>query len=64
MMLLKCLPFMLLAKDKDKDKELVKTILSRAKKIGLSKKSLERVIRGPDDTREFISKLSSIGGIN
>ena len=60
MMLLKCLPFMLL----DKDKELVKTILSRAKKIGLSKKSLERVIRDPDDTREFISKLSSIGGIN
>jgi hypothetical protein len=55
---------MLLAKDKDKDKELVKTILSRAKKIGLSKKSLERVIRDPDDTREFISKLSSIGGID
>ena len=61
-MLLKCLPFTLLAKDKDK--ELVKTILSRAKKIGLSKKSLERVIRDPDDTREFISKLSSIGGID
>ncbi|MDG1936904.1 MAG: hypothetical protein P8I83_10905 [Paracoccaceae bacterium] len=60
MILLNCLPFMLLAKDK----ELVKTILSRAKKIGLSKKSLERVIRDPDDTREFISKLSSIGGIN
>ena len=47
-----------------KDKELVKTMLSRAKKIGLSKKSLERVIRDPDDTREFISKLSSIGGID
>ena len=43
--------------------DLAKSILAKAKQLGLSKKSLERVIRDPNHTKEFISKLSSVGVI-
>lgn len=46
------------------DTDMAKAILNRAKKLGVSKKSLERVIRDPDNTTEFISRLSSIGTID
>ena len=44
--------------------DMAKSLLNRAKELGLSKKSLERVIRDPDNTNEFISDLSSIGDID
>ena len=46
------------------DTDMAKAILNRAKKLGVSKKSLERVIRDSDNTAEFISRLSSIGTID
>jgi tetratricopeptide (TPR) repeat protein len=45
------------------DKEEAKRLLSKAKSLGLSKLSLERVIRDAENTKDFILKLSSIGGI-
>ena len=46
------------------DTDMAKAMLNRAKKLGVSKKSLERVIRDSDNTAEFISRLSSIGTID
>jgi TolB-like protein len=40
-----------------------KELLQKAKDLGVTKVSLERVIRHPDKTIDFISKLSDIGGI-
>jgi hypothetical protein len=45
------------------DSKKAKELLRRAKDLGISKESLERVIRDPDMTIDFISKLSGIGGI-
>lgn len=45
------------------DKEEAKRLLGKAKRLGLSKLSLERVIRDAGNTKDFISKLSNIGGI-
>ena len=45
------------------DKEEAKRLLSKAKSLGLSKLSLERAIRDAENTKDFILKLSSIGGI-
>ena len=45
------------------DSEKAKELLRRAKDLGVSKVSLERVIRDPDKTIDFISKLSDIGSI-
>jgi adenylate cyclase len=45
------------------DSSKAKELLSRAKDMGLTKMSLERVIRDPESTNEFVSRLSSIGGI-
>ena len=39
-------------------------IFEKAKQLGVSKKSLERVIRNPKKTVEFIARLSSLGDIN
>ena len=46
------------------DMDMAKAMLNRAKKLGVSKATLERVIRDPDNTAEFIAKLSRIGAIN
>ena len=45
------------------DSKKAKELLRRAKDLGISKEALERVIRDPDMTIDFISKLSGIGGI-
>ena len=45
------------------DSKKAKEFLRKAKDLGVSKVSLERVIRNPDKTIDFISKLSDIGGI-
>jgi hypothetical protein len=45
------------------DSEKAKELLRRAKDLGVSKVSLERVIRDTDKTIDFISKLSDIGSI-
>ena len=45
------------------DSEKAKELLQKAKDLGVTKVSLERVIRDPDKTIDFISKLSDIGGI-
>ena len=45
------------------DSNKAKELLRRAKDLGISKVSLERVIRDQDKTIDFISKLSDIGGI-
>jgi ABC-type xylose transport system substrate-binding protein len=45
------------------DSNKAKELLQKAKDLGVSKVSLERVIRDPDKTIDFISKLSGIGGI-
>ena len=58
------LAFYAFSKNEAGDTDLAKTMLTRAKQLGLSKKSLERVIRDPKNTKEFISKLSSVAGID
>ncbi len=58
------LAFYAFSKNEAGDLDLAKIILTKAKQLGLSKKSLERVIRDPNNTRQFISKLSSFGGID
>ena len=45
------------------DSKKAKELLQKAKDLGVTKVSLERVIRDPDKTIDFISKLSDIGGI-
>ena len=45
------------------DSKKAKELLRRARDLGISKVSLERVIRDPDMTIDFISKLAGIGGI-
>ena len=45
------------------DSKKAKELLRKAKDLGVSKVSLERVIRDPGKTIDFISKLSDIGGI-
>jgi hypothetical protein len=45
------------------DSKKARELLRRTKNLGISKVSLERVIRDPDNIIDFISKLSSIGGI-
>ena len=45
------------------DSKKAKELLQKAKDLGVTKVSLERVIRDPDKTIDFISKLSGIGGI-
>ena len=47
----------------DGDKNLAKTMFDRAKTRGISKQTLERVIRDPSKTKEFILKLSELGTI-
>ena len=54
------LAFYAFSKNEAGDIDLAKSILTKAKQLGLSKKSLERVIRDPNNTKEFISKLSNI----
>ena len=39
---------------------LAKTMFDRAKKMGISQETLERVIRDPIKTEEFILKLSEL----
>ena len=45
------------------DSKKAKELLQKAKDLGVTKVSLERVIRDADKTIDFISKLSDIGGI-
>jgi hypothetical protein len=45
------------------DSEKARELLRRAKDLGISKVSLERIIRDSEKTIDFISKLSEIGGI-
>ena len=57
------LAFYAFSKNEEGDSKKAKELLQRAKDLGITKKSLERVIRDPDRTIDFISKLSDIGGI-
>ena len=58
------LAFYALSKLNDGDTARALDIFEKAKQLGVSKKSLERVIRNPKKTVEFISRLSSLGDIN
>ena len=58
------LAFYAVSKNEAGDIDLAKSTLAKAKQLGLSKKSLGRVIRDPNNTKEFISKLSIVGVIN
>ena len=55
--------FYAFSKLQDGDKNLAKTMFDRAKKMGISQETLERVIRDPIKTEEFILKLSELGTI-
>ncbi len=55
--------FYAFSKLQDGDKNLAKTMFDRAKKMGISQKTLERIIRDPTKTEEFILKLSELGTI-
>jgi hypothetical protein len=57
------LAFLAFSTNEAGEKDRAVKLLSRAKGLGLSKKSLERVIRDPDNTNDFISKLSTIGDL-
>lgn len=57
------LAFYAFAKLQDGDKAQALTMLDRSKQLGISKESLERVIRDPSKTKEFIFKLSELGNI-
>ena len=57
------LAFLAFSTNEAGEKDKAVKLLSRAKGLGLSKKSLERVIRDPDNTNDFISKLSTIGDL-
>ena len=58
------LAFYAFSKNEAGDIDLAKSTLAKAKQLGLSKKSLGRVIRDPNNTKEFISKLSNVGIID
>lgn len=58
------LAFYAFSKNEAGDIDLAKSILTKAKQLGLSKKMLVRVIRDPKNTKEFITKLSSVGVID
>ena len=45
------------------DQKLTNLLVKSCKDLGISKVSLERVIRDPEKTIGFISKLSEIGDI-
>ena len=55
--------FYAFSKLQDGDKNLARTMFDRAKKMGISQETLERVIRDPIKTEEFILKLSELGTI-
>ncbi len=57
------LAFYAFAKLQDGDKALALEMLDRAKQLGISKASLQRVIRDQSKTEEFIIKLSELGNI-
>jgi tetratricopeptide (TPR) repeat protein len=57
------LAFYAFAKLQDGDKALALEMLDRAKQLGISKDSLQRVIRDQSKTEEFIIKLSELGNI-
>ncbi len=58
------LAFYAFSKFRDGDEITAIDMLKKAKKLGISKKSLQRIIRDPEKTDEFISRLSALGEIN
>ena len=58
------LAFYALSKLEDGDAATASEVFEKAKQLGISKKSLERVIRNPEKTVEFISRISALGDIN
>jgi len=58
------LAFYALSKLRDGNEEIAREIFQKAKSLGITKKSLERVLRNSEKTAEFISSLSELGDIN
>ena len=58
------LAFYAFAKHGSGDLEKTKTYFEKAIKIGVTQKSLGRVLRNPDLTAEFIAKLAPLGAID
>ena len=58
------LAFYALSKLRDGNEEIARKIFQKAKSLGITKKSLERVLRNSEKTAEFISSLSGLGDIN
>ena len=58
------LAFYSLSQLREGNEEVAMQVFQKAKSLGITKKSLERVIRNPEKTSEFISSLSNLGDIN
>jgi adenylate cyclase len=58
------LAFYSLSQLREGNEEVAMQVFQKAKSLGITKKSLERVIRNPEKTTEFISSLSNLGDIN
>jgi len=58
------LAFYALSQLREGNEEVAMQVFQKAKSLGITKKSLERVIRNSEKTSEFVSSLSELGEIN